>query len=275
LRTIKLIFALLFCCRAITPSAFSYSEIANPSRAVMLLKQGFLDDGVVEISLELESESGLCGLLATLEYDERVLTFVSCGVDEQTANGLNFSYNNAQGKVTFLLDGKQNSAPSGTLVRFYFKLAEKISPASCDVKLLPIAARCAFFVDDEGALRELTLDTSNARVTFSPNHTEGNLVNVLPRLGSISASREGDATLLYLMGEMTGKGYFAVGFKIFFVDTFGATTEVVIVARVANGEKYELAARLPQARRMCFIITPLSYNGKRIVEGEKQIFLFE
>ena len=234
------------------------------------------DNDVLEISLELESRNGICGLLATMEYDESALALVSCGVGESNEDKLTFSYKTSQGRIVFLMDGQKNSAPCGALAKFYFKISNDISaPKNAEIRLLPIAERCSFFIDEIGAFQEISLDTRDSTVCIDKAEPENKDVIIPPRLCSLTARGADGEFWLDLVGERIGNKHFAIGFKVFAVDTHSAQTTTVIVAKVVNGEKTDLSIALPHENGTCVIITPLAYNGKKIIEGEKQIFLFE
>lgn len=241
--------------------------------ARLSLKSAVCDDGTAEISLVIDSPRGICGLLATLEFDGAALALMSCGVEEQNANALSLSYIVEQNRVVFLLDGNKNSTPEGVLVKFYFKLTD--ASVGGDVRVLPIADRCAFFIDRENNLKELAVDTSAASIIVSETAPELILPPVLPRVCSVSVRRGCCELLLDITGGASGEKHFAAGFKIFAVDTETAQTTTVIIAKITNGSTFELSVAVPIGNRTCIIITPLCYNGKTITEGEKQIYLFE
>ena len=274
MRYIKTVFVIVICIFMIIYSAPVVPRAEGiDATARLSLECALLEDGTAEISLLINSQSGICGLLATLEYDCVALALMSCGVGEQNANALSFSYVVEENRVVFLLDGEKNSTPEGVLVKFYFKLTD--DSAVGDVRLLPIADRCAFFMDGEGDLSELRIDASAASVEVNATATEPILPSVSSRVCSVSVRQGCCSLVLDVAGELSGNGHFAAGFKIFAVDTKTAQTTTAIVAKVTVGNTFELSASVPFNSTTCVIVTPLCYNGKTITEGEKQVYLFE
>lgn len=276
MRILKLIFAMISCCFLITsfPSTLLATSGEN-NVAELYLERTTFEDGVAEVSLMLDSSSGMCGLLAVLEYDESSLVLVSCGVADVNANVFNLTFRDDGGNVIFLIDGKQNSASKGALASFYFRLIDEDSDRG-QVTLLPISDGCAFYLDIDREPKELELRISEDSVNVCDQDTCDIVTDAsVARLRSVSAELGVGELTLKIVGVVTGKNHFASGFKIFAVDMKTARTSTTIVARVINGENIELSVSVPFDKRVCIIITPISYNGREISEGEKSVSVFE
>lgn len=274
-RKLKAILAIMFCCFIILSSTPAPSAQTERDSAKLWLECKDFEGGMVEVSLMLESAEGICGLYAVLEYDESALLLVSCGVAEQNADVLNFTFRDDCGRTVFLVDGKQNSAPSGALASFYFKLSGEKNDGG-QIRLLPVADRCAFCLDGGGELREIGPYVSGATVKVDQQGSVDIVTDASAvRLCSVSTQLGDRELILNIVGNVQGKNCFAVAFKVFAVDVNTARTSTTVVARVTNKEKVELSASIPFDERVCVIITPLSYNGREIAEGDKQVFVFE
>ena len=273
MRVVGLIFALIFCLFAVTSSEISTFADEGREEATLALEQRCLEDGVIEVSLVIVSEQGVCGLLATLEYDKEALELVYCGVAEQNEGKIKLSYNNSEGRVVFVLDGKRNSEPCGKLISFYFKVNEAHGGGTA--RLLPISDRCAFYVDGEGEIKALSVGVRGATVDAGGKEEQDEFVDIPPRLCALTVSETENGLLLNITGENRGVAHFAIGFKIFAVDVEEASARTLVVARATDGETAFIEATLLIKGRACVVITPLSFNGRAVVEGQKQVFLFE
>ena len=255
-----------------TPKVCADETIENVR---LTLEHEVFSDGVVEVLLNITSSDGVCGLLAVLEYDPSALVLMSCGVGEDNMSDLTFTFREEKGRVIFLVDGKKNSVPCGTLASFYFRIADE-NASSAYVGLLPIEKESAFCLIDEAGLREVFPDISCARTNIIMNQEQDSAEDlVVNTIEAVTIKRDDDELIINVVGNVMDSRCFAVGYKMFFVNVHDATDSTVIVARMADAKFARFAVSAPFATRVCVIITPLSYNGREIIEGAKQVFLFE
>ena len=231
----------------------------------LLMEVEILDDGLIAVSLLLDSSVGICGLLATIEYDSDALVFVSCGAGNDDA--LELSYRSETGRIRFLLDGAKNCAPQGALATFYFRIAGESGGGY--VRILPIEQGNAFCIDAAGNLQDACMNVPHDAIidVSAPEREQPSGVH----LSSVSLNKPNFGLVLSLVGDVTGQRQFAAGFNVFVVDVESADTVRLIAARITDGDRVELEVEIPIKSRLCVIITPLLYNGKEIITGEKQV----
>ena len=237
--------------------------------AVALSLEGECDEDVIKVTLDLSSDKGICGLLASLYYDRESVALTSCGIGEY-AESLTLTYNDNEGEVDFLLDGYENCAPLGALVSFYF-VVKDAKTERFDFWLELADGFSAAFISD-GDIVSVMPDVSECALTVtraaSPqNDPESTLVGIY-------AKREGDKTKIMLTGR-SEPSFLALGFKLFTVDTGTAKTQTVFVAAATYGGIIEFCAELDGVSdTLCVIVTPLIYHGREVREGQKSIFVF-
>ena len=274
MRGVKIFIVMIFCFITIGVAPIAAFAQSDDEKAVLSLKYNVFEDGVVEVMLDVSSSDGVCGLLATLEYDASALALMSCGVGEKNEGILNFTCREQRGRVAFLLDGKQNSEPRGTLASFYFRIIDE-NAQSATVELLTIEKGCAYTVTN-GEIREAFPDVTRAKLSIRLlSERESDADFAANHIAAVSFMKTDGALTLNIIGNVLDDKCFAVGYKIFCVNTETAETATVIAARMTSGERAELDVAVPRFERACVIITPLSYNGKSITEGEKRVMLVE
>ncbi|MBQ4091487.1 MAG: hypothetical protein IJC64_04130 [Clostridia bacterium] len=224
----------------------------------------------VELVLNLSSEKGICGLWASLNYDPDAVILTFCGIEDESAAPLALTYRDKEGRVDFLLDGDKNCAPECALVRFYFSVKES-APQSFGFDLVLMDEKSLLSLDDTGQIRAAAPDLVACSVSVSRDTTPPD--NSGNALIGIYSHRVGEDMEVSLVGK-SAAAQLALGFKIFAVDLVSAQTQTVLVVAISGGEAVSLRTRLSECSgAVCVIVTPIIYNGKGVIEGQKSAFV--
>jgi len=243
-------------------------------KAVLSLNCKSLRDGTVKVSLELSSGTGICGLFGELCFDDDAFLPLSCGNGESGEQDLTFSCEERQGRIIFLLDGQKNCAPDCTLASFYFKKTFE-GEGSFEFSVNLIGELACFVLYEDNTVRPIDADVSDCSIKIDlDGKADGIVLSGTPQVTGISTFLKGDSIKLSMRARAPGGAHFAVGFKVFSVDLSGKSgTEQAFVCKISNGEAYTLDADIACFERMCIIITPITYNGRTVTEGDKRVIL--
>jgi hypothetical protein len=222
-------------------------------------------DGILTLEICIESEKGICAMLCDLEYNPAALLYLSGGSDDAS---ISFKAVDRGGKLSFLLDSAQNSAPCGTLARLYFKTIGNGAP---DVSLT--VREDALYLDDRGEIRPAQLKITSLPPDSTP---EDELASGNPSNGKPSSVAAPPHLLTLEIGNAevsfsvkTDQG-FAAGVRLFCVDLESGERSDVTVAGVV-GKDGILAGkyRLEDEKSYSVVATPLSFYGQKTSKGEK------
>ena len=223
-----------------------------------------VDENGIEITLNLSSKEGICGLIATLLYDEELVLLTSCGA---VGNELEFAYAQKEGAVTFLLDGYENSAPEGALVRFYFAWRAEEGEACFGLAL--DEESCVYTLSSDGRLMGIRADVSDCRVILGRDGSP-----IAPSVSEIEVICNGEGTVV-LCARLSENAPCAVGFKLFALNVPCGGAERIFVARFTSAREVSFELSSLSQKRLCLVVTPVLYDGRRIFEGEKSVFFLE
>lgn len=223
------------------------------------------DGGVIEVSLGLECEAGICGALVDVEYNGDVFLLLSCGVDGE---GLEISYADLGSAVRVLLDGAENCA-RGVSVRLYFARVEgSVSGGSFQVGRVE-----AYRFSDGGILCALAADIGVSEVEVGG---VAKAESVGASLLELEAVRGADGEVTAVICGVVSGGYFAAGFKIFALELGSGASETVYVVGVIGGSRggiFERRVALSLRGNLSLTVTPLAYDRGEMSVGEKRVFV--
>lgn len=223
------------------------------------------DDGILELTIELDSPHGICAMLCDLKYNPKALVYLSGGSDDVN---IHFKAIDFGGSLSFLIDSNRNSAPRGTLARLYFKTIGNGAP---DVSLN--CREDALYLDDRGEIRPAQLKITSLPPDSTPEDdlASGNLSNGKP--SSVAAPPRlltleiGNAEVTFSVKTEQG---FAAGARLFLVELeSGETTDVVVAGVVGKDGILAGKYRLEDEKSYSVVATPLSFYGQKTSKGEK------
>ena len=224
-----------------------------------------VSDGILELTIDLESPHGICAMLCDLKYNPKALVYLSGGTDD--AN-IHFKAIDNSGELSFLIDSNRNSAPRGTLVRLYFKMIGNGAP-----NLSLTCREDALYLDDRGEIRTAQLKITSLPPDSTP---EDDLASGNPASGKPSSVAAPPHLLTFEIGNSeisfsvkTDQG-FAAGMRLFLVELESGETSDVVVAGVV-GKDGILAGkyRLEDEKSYSVVATPIAFYGQKTSKGEK------
>ncbi len=213
------------------------------------------EDEILEVTVNIESDRGVCALLSSLEYNPDSLIYMSGGAGEDK---INFKVIDICGEVRFLLDSTENSAPNGVLARFYFK---KTGSGKTGLSLECINE--ALYIDDNGEISASEVKVIGLKGGEDNDEREE---EVVPQL--IELKNSGG---ILSFSVKASDHQFAAGVRLFFVDVSGEgehfeaqVTGVVGEDKVFSGE-YDLGEKKSYA----VVVTPQGFERQAVDNGEK------
>ncbi len=243
-------------------------ESTNPENARLSISCTAYDD-IVEVTLRLDSNTGICGLFARLCFDPDAFILLSCGVSEDMKDSFNFNFTRTHGGVVFLIDSYENCSPNVRLARFYFKKTTAGS-GEFDFRIVPASDRACYYIGKSNELCPIDIDVSKCQASIKLESIFLHEPYIArPYIWSIRADFGGKTVKLTVLGRVDGNDHFAVGFRIFTVYLDGASTESITVSRLGCIQEYEFCVDIDRQKASCIIITPMIYRGKQLIEGEK------
>ncbi len=232
-----------------------------------------LSDGLVEVTVGLDSINGICGLLAKLIYDPTVFVLISHD-GEHVPDGFDFSHAAQADEVSFLLDSDKNSPPKCVIAVFYFKrIADGQERSEFSLKIGD--GKGCFYLDGD-RLCPVEIDASECSAAIGGNAGGGaEKPPTAPLILGVNAERSDTGISLTVLGQTESEAVFAAGFRIFAVNTDGAQAVRITASRLTTGKIYGISLMIPDADRVCVIVTPIAYSADGCTEGEKKSYLFE
>ncbi len=247
------------------PAEASSAERAEPVRFV-LKDTGHAADGEIVFEIALSEKRELCGMLATLRYDEASLEFVNCEIDKSLSEkGFVLSAHLRNGKVVLLLDGSENFEAE-TVARLVFKPK---CGGEFGFLLTPISA----FKWENGELCDLGTETIAESLVFSRDLSE-----TAPQMSSARLDESESGRELTLFGSVS-EG-FAAGFDVCVVDLSSFESEAfstvwVLDPKEGRVKSINCSLALSDGESLCVIVKPVAFVGRRTVTGKEKIYIID
>ena len=272
----KFLFAFLpliiFCTADVGANALLGNTISSP--AVTLVGRAVEDSELIELTITVTSEGGLCGMLAQLSYDSDILCFSSGAVENDCYT---LSLYDAENYVRFLIEGDFEENFETIIVRFYFTCVSEESGTAIFTVSLPDSENGAFLLRNN-TLECVPVDLSSAVTVIQYGHTEknGGETEVILRKAQMRISDDG-SKYVRIIGDVRGEGIFAAGFKVFVTEVGSGKAYGYCLAGVLGKESskssrpnaFEQTVPLKEGESYCLIITPIAYSRESVFCGEK------
>ncbi len=251
-----IIVAAMLICFICSPVGAAEGGTENAIR--LFLRATEVEGDILEVTVSLDSESGICALLCTLEYDPESLIYLSGGACD---GKINFKAIDFGGSVRFLLDSRENSAAKGEIVTLYFKRIGHGS-AGLALKCEGEALYCGEGADILSARVEVDGEIGSADIGCNGGREERKapeIISLVENGGRLDFSVAVDGVC------------FAAGARLFFVDISGGGRhfEVVVAGVVGKDGVFEGRYLFGGDIGYAVVVTAVGYGRGRIDTGEK------
>ena len=220
-----------------------------------------MEDGLLEIEISLESESGVCAALCVLNYDPDSLIYLSGGAPD---GSVCFTAIDFGGELRFLLDSRQNTTPDCVLACLYFK------KTGAGRQNLSLRCQDARYLGESGEI--LSADVPVVAEGPADEESVGDRDERVPSQITAQGVERGKLSF----SVKAAKGCFAAGVKLFFVDLGGAGEhfEVLIVGVVTSDGAFSGEYRFCPDNRYAVTVTALGYDRLGAYPGERAMVIF-
>lgn len=223
----------------------------------LFLRATEVEGDILEVTVSLDSERGICALLCTLEYNPESLIYLSGGARDGKVNFKAIDFGES---VRFLLDSKENSAAKGEIVTLYFKRIGRGSAGlalKCEGEALYYGEGADILsarVEIDGEIGSADVGNGGKEERKAPE-----IISLVENVGQLDFSVAVD-------GEC-----FAAGARLFFVDISGGGRhfEVLVAGVVGKDGVFEGRYMFGGDIGYAVVVTAVGYGRGRIDTGEK------
>ena len=239
---------------------FEVSSEQEKSRIALVCKENDRESGEIIVELVFSGQSGLCGFLGELRFDENELLFLSGGDGD---SGLNLSFLDLGGCVRFLLDGVKNSPSECVLARFYFM---RTGEGNGTISLFGACGEDALYFNEENRPIYMKTELLGCDIGLAENNKmpEGSS----PCFLDLAVSSGGEESVISFE-VCADKRFFAMGAKIYIVEFDGAESHEAYVVGVTKGGMFSGEYRFSPQGNYAVIITATAFDRDGEKRGEK------
>ena len=241
---------------------FCASAEEEKSRIALVCKENDGECDEVTVELVFSGQSGLCGFLGEVRFDENEFLFLSGGDGE---SGLNFSFLDLGGCVRFLLDGVKNSPRECVLAQFYFI---RTGDGNGTISLCGVGEEDALYFNEEN--RPIPIKTELFGCDIGRADSDNIPENEIPCFSSLAVSNGGEGSVISFE-VCADKRFFAMGAKIYIVELDGAESHGAYVVGVTQSGMFSGEYRFSPKGNYAVIITATAFDRDGERRGEKVV----
>lgn len=238
---------------------FCASAEEEKSRIALVCKENDRENGEVTVELVFSGQSGLCGFLGEVRFDENEFLFLSGGGE----SGLNFSFLDLGGCVRFLLDGVKNSPSECVLARFYFK---RIGDGNGTISLCRAGEEDALYFNEEN--RPIPMKTELFGCDIGRAENDKIPESEISYFLRLEVSNDGEGSVISFE-VCADNRFFSVGAKIYIVELDGAESHEAYVVGVTKSGMFSGEYRFSPKGHYAVIITATAFDRDGEERGEK------
>lgn len=226
----------------------------------LVCKENDGESDEVTVELVLSGQSGLCGFLGEVRFDENEFLFLSGGDGE---SGLNFSFLDLGGCVRFLIDGTQNSPRECVLARFYFK---RTGDGNGTISLCRACEEDALYINEKNRVSHMQTELFGCDIGRAENDEIPE--SEFPYFSRLEVSNDGEGSVISFE-VCADKRFFAAGAKIYIVELDGAESHGAYVVGVTKSGMFSGEYRFSPQKNFAVIITAVAFDRDGETSGEK------
>lgn len=232
------------------------------SKIALVCKENDRESGEIIVELVFSGQSGLCGFLGELRFDENELLFLSGGDGE---SGLNFSFLDLGGCVRFLLDGVKNSPRECVLARFYFK---RIGDGNGTISLFGACEEDALYINEGNIVS--TMQTKLFGCNIGRADDDEIPESEFPCFSRLEVSNDEERSVISFE-VCADNRFFAAGVKIYIVELEGAESHEAYVVGVTQSGMLSGEYSFSPQGNYAVIITATAFDRDGETRGEKLV----
>lgn len=241
---------------------FEVSSEEEKSRIALVCKENDGERDEVTVELVFSGQSGLCGFLGEVRFDENEFLFLSGGEGE---SGLNFSFLDLGGCVRFLLDGIENSPRECVLARFYFK---RTGDGNGTISLCRACEEDALYINEKNRVSPMHTELFGCDIGRAENDEIPK--SAFPCFSRLEVSNDGEGSVISFE-VCADNRFFAVGAKIYIVELDGAESHGAYVVGVTQCDMFSGEYSFSPKGNYAVIITATAFDRGGEKRGEKVV----
>lgn len=225
-----------------------------------------MEDDMICLSVELEYEPALCGLIARVDYDGEKLEFISADLVGEISESAALTFAFSGDTLNFILDGEDNVF-SRRVAEFVFKRRDHAKSERFSFDVMPLEA---YRWEGEELL---SVRLSGDRLVDVSFPSVG--VDIVTNFSLL----EGNGRSVLLLEGTKESGCIAAGFdvKVLEVDQVRCESYRTLSVMPKSGDgpcRFSGSVEIPVRGTVCIIACPITFCGNKTIMGESDIFVF-